>query len=336
MVFKPARNSGREVLTVRDVRKRYTDAPLLEGAGFTLWRHDRAALIGPNGCGKTTLIRIIVGQLGLDAGSTEFGHGVDWYYYDQEGGNLDPRNTVLQEVWGDYPHLGQSAVRGALARFLVFGEDVERPVGTLSGGERSRVSLAKMFLSGANLLILDEPTNHLDIDGKEALEEALSDYTGTVLMVSHDRYFMDRTANRVLEVENGAIREYLGNYTEFLERKARALEATAPTPRPAAKPAAPVDAKPPQRRSLQFRQRQQEEIEARIGQLETRKTELEALLADPDLYVDGLRAKQVTDEHQQLLAGLHAVYEEWAAVSEEVLALEGEAENLRQERLTKH
>ncbi|MHB9110720.1 MAG: ABC-F family ATP-binding cassette domain-containing protein [Armatimonadota bacterium] len=338
MVFKPARNSGREVLTVRDVRKRYTDAPLLEGASFTIWRHDRAALIGPNGCGKTTLIRIIVGQLGLDAGTTEFGHGVDWYYYDQEGGNLDPRNTVLQEVWRGYPHLSQSEVRGALARFLIFGEDVERPVGTLSGGERSRVSLAKMFLSGANLLILDEPTNHLDIDGKEALEEALADYTGTVLMVSHDRYFMDRTANRVLEVEHGAIREYLGNYTEFLERKARLTAAATPIPaaRQAPKPAAVAPPDPDRRRSLQFRQRQQQEIEERIGQMETRKTELEALLADPDLYVDGLRAKTVTDEHQHLLTDLHAVYEEWAAVSEEVLTLEAEADALRQERLAKH
>ena len=336
MVFKPARNSGREVLTVREVRKRYTEAPLLEGASFTIWRHDRAALIGPNGCGKTTLIRVIVGQLLQDAGSAEFGHGVDWYYYDQEGGNLDPRNTVLQEVWRGYPHLSQSEVRGALARFLIFGEDVERPVGTLSGGERSRVSLAKMFLSGANLLILDEPTNHLDIDGKEALEEALADYTGTVLMVSHDRYFMDRTANRVLEVEHGVIREYPGNYTEFLERKARAAEKAAPTltVRETPKPIAPAP-DPDRRRSLQFRQRQQAEIEARIEQIETRKTELEALLADPSLYADALRAKAVTDEHQQLLADLHAVYEEWAEVSEEVLALEAEAEALRQERLAK-
>jgi len=332
MVFKPARKSGREVLTVRDVRKRYTAAPLLEGAGFSIWRHDRAALIGPNGCGKTTLLRIITGQLALDSGSTEFGHGADWYYYDQEGGNLDPRNSVLQEVWGDYPHLSASEVRGALARFLIFDEDVERPVGTLSGGERSRVSLAKMFLSGANLLILDEPTNHLDIDGKEALEEALADYTGTVLMVSHDRYFMDRVADRVLEIAGGAVREYLGNYTEYLERKARRVEAPAPArlAREETEPAAP---EPERRRSLQYRRRQQQEVEVRIHALETRKAELEALLADPVLYADGLRARQVTDEHQQLLADLHAVYDEWAAISDEVLALEADAETLRQDRL---
>ena len=337
MAFKPARKSGREVLTVRDVRKRYTEAPLLEGASFTLWRHDRAALIGPNGCGKTTLLRIIVGQLGLDDGSTEFGHGVDWYYYDQEGGNLDPRNSVLREVWGSYPRLSPSEVRGALARFLIFGEDVERSVGTLSGGERSRVSLVKMFLSGANLLILDEPTNHLDIDGKEALEEALADYTGTVLMVSHDRYFIDRTANRVLEIEEGAIREYLGNYTEYLERKARRTEVPAPAPvvPEEPKPTAPAAPEPGRRRSLQYRRRQLQEIEARIHAMEAHKTALESLLADPVLYADSLRAMQVTEEHQHLLRDLRDVYEEWTTISEEVLALEAEAEALRQERLSK-
>jgi ATP-binding cassette subfamily F protein 3 len=335
MAFKPARKSGREVLTAREVRKRYADAPLLEGASFSIWRHDRAALIGPNGCGKTTLLRIITGQLSADAGFTEFGHGVDWYYYDQEGGNLDPRNSVLQEAWGSYPHLSASQVRGALARFLIFDEDVERPVGTLSGGERSRVSLAKMFLSGANLLILDEPTNHLDIDGKEALEEALADYTGTVLMVSHDRYFMDRTANRVLEIAGGVIREYPGNYSEYLERKARRTETPAPAPaaRENAKPAALPEAD--RRRSLQFRQRELEEVEARVHALEARKEELETLLADPALYADGLRAKRLTDEHQQFLADLHVVYEQWAAVSEEVIALEAAAEAVRLERLTK-
>jgi len=338
MVFKPARQSGREVLTVRDIRKRYTPAPLLEGASFTLWRHERAALIGPNGCGKTTLLRVIVGQLAAESGTSEFGHGVDWYYYDQEGGNLDARNTVLQEVWGSYPHLGAAEVRGALARFLIFGDDVERPVGTLSGGERSRVSLAKMFLSGANLLILDEPTNHLDIDGKEALEEALADYKGTVLMVSHDRYFMDRTADRILELRDGTIRETLGNYSDFLARRAREAEAAA-APAPAARPApkaAPVPAAEAAKRpGLQFRRRQQAEIEARIADQEARAAALEALLADPALYADPLRARQVTEAHQQLLAAVQDDYDEWAAVSEEVLALEAEAEAARQDRLAR-
>ncbi len=337
MVFKPARASGRETLTVRELCKRYTAAPLLEGATFTLWRGDRVALLGPNGSGKTTLLRVLVGQLTADGGTAHFGHQVDWYYFDQEGGNLDPRNTVLQEVWGSYPHLSQSEVRGALARFLVFGEDAERSVGTLSGGERSRVSLAKMFLSGANLLLLDEPTNHLDIDGKEALEEALAEYPGTVLMVSHDRYFIDRVANRVLELANGTVREYLGNYSDYLARRAADAPASASAPRSAA-PAPPRSAPShddARRRSLQFRQRQLQDTEARIAELEARRESLEALLAEPSLYADSVRAVRATEEHQQLLDDLQAVYAAWETVAEEVMTLETEAEAARQARLAK-
>jgi len=336
MVFKPRRQSGREVLAVRDLRKRYTDAPLLENVAFSLWRGERVALIGPNGCGKTTLLRALVGELRPDDGEILYGHQADWYYFDQEGGNLDPRQTVLREVWSSFPDLGQSEVRGALARFLIFDDDVERQVSTLSGGERSRVSLAKMFLSGANLLLLDEPTNHLDIDGKEALEDALADYPGTVLMISHDRYFIDRVANRVLELEDGHIREYLGNYSEFLEKKAQ--QAPAPAPRPAEKPVAPPPPSAPaapKRRSLQFRQHQQQAIEARIAELETEKESLEAQLASPDLYTDGRRAQDVTNTHQHTLTALQAAYAEWEEVAEEILALEMEAESQRQERLAK-
>lgn len=246
MTFTPSRESGREVLTVEGLCKGYADTPLLEDVSFTLWRKDRAVLIGPNGCGKTTLLRLLVGEETADSGEPRFGHQVKWYYYDQEGRNFDPRHSVLQEAALANPRVGQTELRGALARFLIFAEDVERPVGTLSGGERSRVSLAMMFLSGANLLILDEPTNHLDIDGKEALEAALADYTGTVLLVSHDRFFIDRVANRVLEIEQGQISDYQGNYTDFLAKRA-ALDASTPallqqsrTPRTTpAKPIAP-------------------------------------------------------------------------------------------------
>ena len=336
MVFKPSRDSGREVLTVEGLRKRFIDSPLLENVSFTLWRKDRAALLGPNGSGKTTLLRLFVGEMQADGGKAHFGHQVKWYYYDQEGDNLDQRLTVLQEVARINPHLGQSEIRGALARFLIFGEDVERSVSTLSGGERSRVSLTKMFLSGANLLILDEPTNHLDIDGKEALEEALAGYTGTVLMVSHDRYFIDRVANRVLELHEGKLRDYLGNYSEFLRKRAAleeaAAEAAAGKPVKSTAPAA----KPPQkRRSLQYWQRLQEENEARIARLETRKEALEALLADPTLYSDGLRARAVTEEHQQLLKDVTHAYAEWEKVAEEIMTLEMEVESAKQERLTK-
>ena len=337
MVFKPSRESGREVLTVERLRKRFTATPLLEEITFTLWRKDRVALLGPNGCGKTTLLRLLVDEMAADGGTAHFGHQVSWYYYDQEGRNLDHRLTVYQEVARINPHLSASEIRGALARFLIFGEDVERPVSTLSGGERSRVSLAKMFLCGANLLILDEPTNHLDIDGKEALEEALADYTGTVLMVSHDRYFIDRVANRVLEIHDGGMREFLGNYTDFQTKRdelaTQAAGQAAMTARPAAR--VTTQAAPPKRRSLQFCQRQQTQNEERIAALEMRKEALEALLADPDLYTDGLRAKTVTNEHAQLQRDLETAYAEWETMAEEIMAWELEAEEARQERLAK-
>ena len=232
MAFKPTRDSGREVLTVEHLRKRYSEQPLLEDITFTLWRRERTALLGPNGSGKTTLLRLLVDEVAADGGKAQFGHQVYWYYYDQEGRNLDPSLTVLQEVARINPQLSVGEIRGALARFLIFGEDVERPISTLSGGERSRVSLTKMFLSGANLLLLDEPTNHLDIDGKEALEEALTGYRGTVFMVSHDRYFIDRVANRVLELQQGKVHNYLGNYSDYLRKRSEQQEKKTVTPAP--------------------------------------------------------------------------------------------------------
>ena len=335
MRFKPSRDSGREVLTVEKLRKRFNEKPLLESVTFTLWRKDRAALLGPNGCGKTTLLRVLVDELAADGGMAHFGHQVHWYYYDQEGSNLEPTLSVIQEVARINPHLSPSMIRGALARFLIFGEDAERPVSTLSGGERSRVSLTKMFLSGANLLILDEPTNHLDIDGKEALEEALADYTGTVLMVSHDRYFIDRVANRVLEAHEGRIRDYQGNYTEFLAKRA-ALDTAQCEAKPIVKaattPKVIVATAPRKGRSLQFCLRQQEQNEAQIATLEGRKATLETRLADSSLYADALRAKRITEEHQQVLRELQVAYAEWETTAEEIIGLEQELKEKRGKR----
>ncbi len=333
MVFKPSKNSGREVLTVDRLKKRF-DKPLLDDITFTLWRKERAALLGPNGSGKTTLLRVLVEEMKADGGKSLFGHHVDWYYYDQEGRNLDVRNTVLEEVATINPHLSQSEIRGALARFLLFEEDVTRMVGTLSGGERSRVSLTKMFLSGANLLILDEPTNHLDIDGKESLESALTDYPGTVLMVSHDRYFIDRVCNRVLELHEGKIRSYNGNYSEYMVKLAQPDPPPPPAPINPVKhktsahvtvappaPVAPPKAKP--KHNLQYWQRKRHDSEEQIALLEQKVAELEAQLADSTLYLNTKKVMKVTADHEAKQAELRQAFEHWEEICGEILKIEG-------------
>ena len=174
---------------------------------------------GPNGCGKSTLLKILAGTLLQDSGSFKYGHNVILGYYDQELEELDEASTVLEEVWNDNDRLTHTEIRNVLAQFLFTGDDVYKTVGVLSGGEKSRVALAKLMLSGANLLLLDEPTNHLDINSREALEEALLSYDGTIIAVSHDRYFMRKLASRVIEMSNGGIEDYRGGYSFYLEHR---------------------------------------------------------------------------------------------------------------------
>ncbi|MBE6546369.1 MAG: ABC-F family ATP-binding cassette domain-containing protein [Ruminococcaceae bacterium] len=197
--FSSSITSGNDVLTVKDVRFGYTDKPLFSGLSFLVKRGDRLFLTGPNGCGKSTLLKLLLGRLSPSYGYIEAGYNVTVGYYDQENQNLTLENTVLEELWHAYPLLTELEIRSTLARFRFFGEDVYKSVGELSGGERARLTLSKLILSDMNLLVLDEPTNHLDIDSREALEEALSAFDGTVIAVSHDRYFIDKLATRLLD-----------------------------------------------------------------------------------------------------------------------------------------
>ena len=221
--------SGNDVLTVEDLAKSFPQQKLFSNISFQIKRGERVALIGNNGTGKTTMLKILNGLLDADAGSFSLGAKVQIGYYDQEHHVLHAEKTIFEEISDTYPTLTETQIRNMLAAFLFTGDDVFKVISSLSGGERGRVSLAKLMLSEANFLILDEPTNHLDIASKEILEEALNSYTGTVLYVSHDRYFINQTATRILDLTNQSVVNYIGDYDYYLEKKEELTEKYAPT-----------------------------------------------------------------------------------------------------------
>ena len=222
--FEAKRRTGDDVLMVQDLSKSFDGRVLFQHFSLHLRAGDRVAVIGPNGVGKTTLLRIIMNEIPADTGEVIYGANVDIGYYDQHQAGLTMTKTVMDELWDAFPRMEPDEVRSVLALFLFTGDDVFQKIETLSGGERGRVALAKLMLKKDNLLLLDEPTNHLDMDSREVLEDALDDFGGTLLTVSHDRYFINRVANRVVEMRRDGIAEYLGNYDDYLEKK-RLLEA---------------------------------------------------------------------------------------------------------------
>ncbi|MBQ4044542.1 MAG: ABC-F family ATP-binding cassette domain-containing protein [Clostridia bacterium] len=219
--FTESGESGSDVLAVKKLAKAFPGKVLFRDLSFEVKKRDRLFILGPNGCGKSTLIKILLEQLHADAGRIEFGYNVSVGYYDQENQNLDERNTVLEELWSTYPTLTQTEIRNTLALFLFRGDDIEKTVSVLSGGERARLTLAKLILSRMNLLILDEPTNHLDIQSREALETALSDFDGTIVAVSHDRYFTSKLATRILALSPEGAMDFRGTYEGYKEDCAR-------------------------------------------------------------------------------------------------------------------
>ena len=217
--IEPEIISGNDVLTLKDVSKSFGNKSLFHGLSADIFREERVALIGPNGTGKTTLLKIICKKISNNGGTISLGAGVSIGYYDQAQDNLDDSKTIFDEISDAYPDLNNTKIRNTLAAFLFYGEDVFRPISSLSGGEKGRVSLAKLMLSHANFLILDEPTNHLDIQSKEILESAMNAYTGTILYVSHDRYFINKTATRILEISDHGLTSYPGNYQDYIAQK---------------------------------------------------------------------------------------------------------------------
>ena len=316
--FEARRRTGEDVLIAKDLSKSYDGRKLFEHFSLHLRAGDRVALIGPNGVGKTTLLRIFVGEETADGGTMKFGANVDIGYYDQHQAGLHPDKDVLNELWDDFPRLDADRVRGVLALFLFTGDDVFQKIHTLAGGERGRLALAKLMLRKDNLLFMDEPTNHLDMDSREVLEHALDEFDGTLLAVSHDRYFINRVANRVIEMSAEGVSEYLGNYDDYLEKKRAALlpeeavsDGLTQTQRDKLKRKERLARE--SRRQLEDRVRA---AEAEIARTEAEVAHLEAEMAAPGAWQDPEAGRALTESHARAKETLDALYDEWAELAE--------------------
>lgn len=317
--FSPQIMSGNDVLTVEELSKSYPGNPLFTDLSFTIKRGERVAIIGDNGTGKTTILKIINGLERADHGSFRLGSKVHIGYYDQEHQLLHMEKTLMDEISDVYPQMTGTEIRNVLASFLFTGDDVYKRVQELSGGERGRLALARLMLSKSNFLILDEPTNHLDITSKEILEKALSNYTGTVLYVSHDRYFINQTATRILELRDHTFTGYLGNYDYYLEKSAQQQRGgqTAAQEIPAASASREDWARQKEEQArLRKRQNELRKTEDRIAALEERSGEIDALMTQEEVFTDVAKCIELTKEKGEITEELEKLYELWEELSE--------------------
>ncbi len=357
ITLEPDIVSGNDVLTVRGLTKGFDGQTLFSDVDFEIKRGERIAIIGNNGTGKTTILKIINGILAADAGEIQLGSRVHIGYYDQEHHVLHSEKTLFQELSDTYPNMNNTQIRNVLAAFLFTGDDVFKLIGDLSGGEKGRVSLAKLMLSEANFLILDEPTNHLDITSKEILENALTHYTGTVLYVSHDRYFINKTATRILDLTHNTLVNYIGNYDYYLEKRDTMEQLFSASPAVSSKPSennsqaaafaasGPVNAaslpwsgdrgnasssdsgdssgktdwKQQKEEQARLRKRQNElkKTEDAIHQLETRDGEIDSLLCQEDVFSDVAKLMELNAEKQSIAGQLEELYEKWEELAED-------------------
>ena len=317
--LEPRFISGNDVLTVEGLSKAFPGQILFTDISFEIKRGERVALIGNNGTGKTTILKILNGIVEADAGRFALGSKVQIGYYDQEHHVLHMEKTIFQEISDTYPTLTETEIRNMLAAFLFTGDDVFKLISSLSGGERGRVSLAKLMLSEANFLILDEPTNHLDIASKEILEEALNSYTGTVLYVSHDRYFINQTATRIMDLTNQAIVNYIGDYDYYLEKKDEMTQIYAPAQETAAQEIKEAVSETKltwqQQKEEQALKRKREnelkKVEARIEELETRDKEIDETMVLPNVCTNVAECTKLSREKAAIAEELEGLYERW-------------------------
>ncbi|SMF73000.1 ATP-binding cassette, subfamily F, member 3 [Paenibacillus uliginis N3/975] len=325
--------SGKEVLQVKDLSVAFQPGEtLFRNVSFDLRRGETVALIGPNGIGKSTLLKCLIDDMKPASGSLQWGTKVKIGYYDQEQSELNPKNTVLEELWSAYPHMEEARIRTVLGNFLFSGEDVLKKISSLSGGEKARVSLAKLMLLEANMLILDEPTNHLDLFSKEVLESALIDYEGTLFFISHDRYFLNKMAERIVELHPDSVQHFLGNYDDYTDKQQEIVEMNnepsepfsragtkqeTVTETPIDKPgASSFEADKQAKREERNRQRKLASLEEQIHSLETEVAQLEAEMALPEIYQDYMalqERQQIADTKKALL---EQIFAEWESLLE--------------------
>ncbi|MDI3534773.1 MAG: ATP-binding cassette, subfamily er 3 [Thermosediminibacterales bacterium] len=311
--FNIKKSSGKEVLKVENLTKEYSGKKIFSDVSFEIRKNERVALIGPNGIGKSTLLKIVAGKTQPSGGNVKLGHNVITAYYYQELENLNQEKTLLDEIWDENPRMTQTEVRSLLGNFLFSGDDVFKTIGDLSGGEKSRVALLKLMLSKANFLLLDEPTNHLDMISKEVLEDALLEYPGTVLVVSHDRYFLKKIATRILELDENGLKSYLGGYDYYREKKAeietkeKHLEKSENKREKRLKKQKALEVA---RKEREHRKRI-EALEQQIIQTEERIQEFETLLCSKEIYTVEEKLKQINKEYQELKQKLEKLYKEW-------------------------
>lgn len=323
--LEPSCVSGNDVLSVENLCKAFGSNTLFQNISFEIKRGEHVAVIGDNGTGKTTLLKILNEVISADSGMFKLGTKVKIGYFDQEHHVLHMNKTIFDEISDDYPTLTNTQIRNTLAAFLFTGDDVYKLIQDLSGGERGRVSLAKLMLSEANFLILDEPTNHLDIASKEILEKALNEYTGTVLYVSHDRYFINQTATRILDLVNKSLVNYIGNYDYYLEKRDALTAAyTNTSTATAAQSATPslsetkLDWKAQKEEQAKMRKRQNDlkKVEERIGLLEERDAQIDIELSNPEVFSNSVKCQELSTEKASILEELDSLYETWESLAE--------------------
>ena len=329
LTLTPRILSGNDVLTVEHLSKSFDAHKLFTDVNFEIKRGEHVAIIGDNGSGKTTLLKILNGLVPADQGTFRLGSNVEIGYYDQEHHVLHSEKTLFEEISDDYPYLNNTQIRNVLAAFLFTGEDVFKRISDMSGGERGRVSLAKLVLSNANFLILDEPTNHLDIMSKEILEDALNGYEGTILYVSHDRYFINRTAHRILDLTEGQFVSYVGNYDYYLEKHdtvMAAIEANAPqnadadsaVAAKAAESEVKLDWKAQKEEQARLRKKENDlkKCEEKIAELEARISEIDTEMSDPTIGTQVAKLQELSKEQTSCQEQLEKLYEQWEELAE--------------------